>query len=145
MSELFRTDYKDVDGIMKSFKTNEIYVWCAVNKSTGEVELEDVRQFDDELDRLNGDWKWQKFYLNTRPNDAKWISVEDELPEKGKTVLITDGVLTYVAVLNRMNGYDFQIADDWEGVEFSHNAINLEDVTHWMPLPTPPKQSSEGE
>jgi len=84
MSKLFRTDYKTVNGRREKFKTNEIYVWCAVNKLTGEVPLGDVRKFNDELDELAPNWEWQKFYLHPT-NDAKAMIAEglSEMMRKG--------------------------------------------------------------
>ena len=78
---------------------------------------------------------------NTRPNDAKWISVEDE-PKKNGHYQIWD------------NGYGEGLFHDGEWKSTDRPAKNAMGVqclrvtlhpTHYMPLPTPPKQSSEGE
>ena len=67
----------------------------------------------------------------------EWISVEDRLPDKFCDVLIVNDVSKY---------YHPQQAIMW-----SYFNIHLEgndrftdadyDVTHWMPLPSPPKES----
>ena len=78
---------------------------------------------------------------NTRPNDAKWISVEDE-PKKNGHYQIWD------------NGYGegFFHDGEWKSTDRpAKNAMGVQCLrvtlhpTHYMPLPTPPKQSSEGE
>ena len=51
----------------------------------------------------------------------EWISVEDRLPDVGKFVLI----------YNEINGV---LLDYYDGATFGYY-----DVTHWMPLPNPPK------
>ena len=77
----------------------------------------------------------------TRPNDAKWISVEDE-PKKNGHYQIWD------------NGYGegFFHDGEWKSTDRpAKNAMGVQCLrvtlhpTHYMPLPTPPKQSSEGE
>ena len=57
----------------------------------------------------------------------EWISVEDRLPEKDEIVIIcTDKNFIYAGEL---------IGDTW----FLDNDSWTETVTHWMPLPQPPK------
>ena len=51
----------------------------------------------------------------------EWISVKDRLPDVGKFVLI----------YNEINGV---LLDYHDGATFGYY-----DVTHWMPLPNPPK------
>lgn len=70
---------------------------------------------------------------------AKWISVEDRLPDKYTPVLccrkyvgVAD-ILEYGLVHGKMCFYYF----DEDG--FVVEATNP-DVTHWMPLPEPPKE-----
>ena len=63
----------------------------------------------------------------------KWISVNDRLPEYDKWGLVTDG--TYVQEGRRektdSSGEHWQV----------RNAVTIESkkITHWMPLPEPPK------
>jgi len=63
--KLFRYDYElDSDGYSSErVVKDQIYGWCAVNTDTGEVDLEDFRQFDDELEELTNGWEWKKFNL----------------------------------------------------------------------------------
>ena len=82
----------------------------------------------------------EKYDKLTRPNDA-WISVEDELPEMGRIVIITDGALSYCACRVEHDTWDYQIVDD----NMSSNAIMAKNVIGWQPLPTPPKQSEGSE
>ncbi len=86
-----------------------------------------IKALQDEVERLK----------DTRPNDAKWISVEDELPPQGKRVIIAGGIGYY-------------LNDDWHTIMDTNHPVIQWPVTHWMPLlfppiPAPPKQSREGE
>ena len=79
-------------------------------------------------------------------NDAvdampRWISVEERLPE------VNTGVL--VAVRHMQTGqfsvrYDWRIKTTergwWWKKTSESNISDLLDVTHWMPLPEPPKE-----
>ena len=57
----------------------------------------------------------------------EWISVKDKLPEKDEVVIIcTDKNFVYAGDL---------MGDIW----FLDNDSWTETVTHWMPLPKPPK------
>ena len=56
----------------------------------------------------------------------EWISVKDKMPEKNTSVLAsTDNGIVFQC-LYAYDGWDL-----WEG-----NEVN---ITHWMPLPQPPK------
>ena len=62
----------------------------------------------------------------------EWISVDDRLPEPWKQVLI-------------YSRYDFcevalyiGIPGKWR-VTWNHDMLDADSVTHWMPLPLPPK------
>ena len=62
----------------------------------------------------------------------EWISVDDRLPEPWKQVLI-------------YSRYDFcesafyiGVPGKWR-VTWNHEMLDADSVTHWMPLPEPPK------
>jgi len=74
-------------------------------------------------------------------HEEDWISVDDRLPEKYKKVLCfgnkpitTRGVLGFHPM--------WHIAS-YDGSKFPHPNRNggiLDYITHWQPLPTPPKE-----
>lgn len=61
----------------------------------------------------------------------EWISVKDRLPVCGERVLITEGSAVFEAYLS--------ISHKWvrAGIGWA------ESVTHWMPLPEPPKDGDD--
>ena len=69
----------------------------------------------------------------------QWISVKDRLPEDGDEVLFF--VMDWV-----MKGKYCKQVPHWEaylsgGSAHYHKNNGIEHVTHWMPLPEPPKES----
>ena len=67
---------------------------------------------------------------NTRAD--KWISVEERLPETNEDVLV---VVDYGGKSGVITGYMRSQNLGWQGLV----GQRLTDVTHWMPLPEPPK------
>ena len=70
-------------------------------------------------------------------NDAvdaipRWISVEERLPEH------MDDVLTWVRGLVEIGCYD-ENDECWE----LYTCVGDGSVTHWMPLPEPPKEEQQ--
>ena len=66
----------------------------------------------------------------------EWISVEERLPEQENTqVLMTDGEGCYISSRNNMVRFL-----DCEGIFIPGKAGAGVKVTHWMPLPQPPKE-----
>lgn len=62
---------------------------------------------------------------------SEWISVKDRLPEKQCDYLVTDGDACMLAAFRIRNyEWDFYRNDFWDS----------DLVTHWMPLPQPPKE-----
>ena len=59
-----------------------------------------------------------------------WISVKDKLPK------------TYTEVLAWVNNKEYPIIATWDGTNWSDNIVDYTnwDITHWQPLPEPPKQ-----
>lgn len=70
---------------------------------------------------------------NTRAD--RWIPVSERLPEKNTPVLV------YIPHENPipMELYDGGGDIVWSGIGDSLNFAELDEVTHWMPLPLPPK------
>lgn len=68
-----------------------------------------------------------------KPNDG-WISVEDRLPPDGPDVevLVTDGEYQWVASLT-MTAKGWCVISPYGAVD------GLDGITHWRPLPAPPK------
>jgi hypothetical protein len=62
---------------------------------------------------------------------SEWISVTDRLPTLHSETLIwvSWGELTFHAVAMLQN-------DGWESCDMT---VPFDEVTHWMPLPDPPK------
>ena len=61
-----------------------------------------------------------------------WISVRDRLPEKGEEVLVFD-------TRENWTGFAWLRPDEtWTALGFDF-PLDLGEVTHWMPLPQPPK------
>lgn len=76
--------------------------------------------------------------LLQKTQQPRWIPVSERLPELGDIVLLTDGMDVGDGYLTH---YDF----DKSEAMFSSPFADLEskDITHWMPLPTPPKGEEE--
>lgn len=76
---------------------------------------------------------------------GEWISVEDELPNRYQKVFVADiynGEIYYFAAARHLENNCFCAETD--GLEASNYdggaSIRLDmKVTHWMPLPAPPK------
>jgi hypothetical protein len=94
---------------------------------------EDFKSFVDELQMPRDDYKGIMAYIDECPvNDTNgWISVKDRLPEDIKPVLVWESQ-GFAYVDNYLNG-------DWS-IGSANGAI----ITHWMPLPEPPKGDYNG-
>lgn len=61
----------------------------------------------------------------------QWISVEDRLPEDGQRVItFRNGIYEFQSFEKRRNGW--MNDENW--------FWSMATVTHWMPLPQPPKE-----
>jgi hypothetical protein len=70
---------------------------------------------------------------------SEWIMVSDHYPDIGQMVLCSGN--TYRVGPSRNYGI---AACAWNGDNFCitygvNNVITISDITHWMPLPEPPK------
>jgi hypothetical protein len=80
---------------------------------------------------------------------SKWISVKDRLPKEDGNYLVfqqhTYGTaittVRFAKDARKVDKYDF--VRGWKNVWFKYDSeyghYTLDDVTHWMPLPEPPK------
>ena len=64
--------------------------------------------------------------------NSQWINIKDELPKNDDYVLAADSCAIEIAYYNR---YD----DIWYADEFV-NSEWIDKITHWQPLPKPPKE-----
>jgi len=60
----------------------------------------------------------------------EWISIKERLPESHDDMLLRDGEDTYYI------GWWRKDAESWDSYEHGWIRAN---ITHWMPLPEPPK------
>lgn len=78
-----------------------------------------------------------KVYMNEFNHDAMsgWINVKERLPEKVHfDVLITNGKHIGIAHLGHDKTLWFDYLDP-----LHHKSMRQDSITHWMPLPEPPK------
>ena len=83
----------------------------------------------------------------------KWIPVTERLPDKdGKYLTYYHNhfgditrVLDFAKDARKVNKYDFH--QSWKKVWYEYDSecgyFTIDDVTHWMPLPEPPKGETE--
>lgn len=66
----------------------------------------------------------------------QWISVEDRLPEESKEVLI------YLPKYDSVEAASFFTFPSLNLKEWAQgeDALRLDEVSHWMPMPEPPKE-----
>lgn len=68
-----------------------------------------------------------------------WISVNDRLPEKNKSVLvITKKRSIFIAACDDQNAY--KLSSVWFLRNDEYVGYTIDNVTHWMPLPEAPKE-----
>ena len=63
----------------------------------------------------------------------RWIPVTERLPEKGGNYLC-------IVKSSLFRGATYQTILGYDKAGFYDGCIFVEDVTHWMPLPEPPKE-----
>lgn len=73
----------------------------------------------------------------------EWISVKDRLPENDKATEKSEFVLCFIPV-DKINGGHFQRTLYYDATlkmwKLNYKTPVAWEVTHWMPLPEPPKQ-----
>ena len=78
--------------------------------------------------------------LNYR-KQSEWISVDERLPRYNDKVLVYRPTMGEKILADTYKGYYNEDTGDWEEgwVNFGQNSIGMNVITHWMPLPEPPK------
>lgn len=140
--------------------------WLAVWVFTSICGYLHCKKSDDEwlalLNRHTEDWREHCNYINNNwskliekflkmPNE--WTSVKDRLPNKNTKCLcyvsnpygnyIT--TLTFATDLHEIDKYDFynQHRSGFCDYDSEYGWAEYENVTHWMPLPEPPKEGAD--
>lgn len=85
----------------------------------------------DNIELYRRDCSLLKFLLNKQ---NKWINVKDGLPENQQEVIVYRGHHSGL-----MNVYTYIGNNEWEDDYGYWGRTNDEGITHWMPLPVPPK------
>lgn len=61
--KLHTTNYREEDGRLVEYETDELFVWAAVCKD-GRVDMLSVQTDSDELGELVDGWEWKKLRLS---------------------------------------------------------------------------------
>ena len=81
----------------------------------------------------------------------EWISVKDKLPEKDGSYLVVINYFSHQSINVRsfakagetVNEYDLAGEKNvWYRYDSEYGYVSTDSVTHWMPLPEPPKKES---
>lgn len=77
---------------------------------------------------------------------SEWISAKERLPEKNKAYLVYKksgyfDILPFHENRKRLNDYgDNMSGAGFYDFDFDYGHREENDITHWMPLPEPPKE-----
>ena len=104
----------------------------------------DEEQFQGETGHLDLPFDIEAFCIEMdnriRELEQPWISVDERLPETdigtgmfgGEDILVTDGKFVWPAIYERGRYMSIDGPQEW-------GRFKADNVTHWMPLPEPPK------
>ena len=81
-------------------------------------------------------------------DERRWIPVTERMPEEDEDVLVFNGAECFVMALVNKDKTDVWHWDgsyymEWQNFNGTQHA-DVCDVTHWMPLPQPPKEGGQG-
>ena len=94
-------------------------------------------------------------WIEDAPTVYGWISVKERLPGEDGRYLVYNmsycNALAFVAsfstCLENVGEYDFdgEKRPGWFSYDDEYGYYEIDGVTHWMPLPEPPKEDDNGE
>ena len=73
-----------------------------------------------------------------------WIPIKDDLPDFGERVIVTDGAFVGEAHLNS-KGKWIRYCGDGMLLDGDLEEILETKITHWLPMPVPPKKEKDNE
>lgn len=132
MSEAKNKRLIDVDALLEAMPKDDALLSCDVRKVILDAPIVDAVPLDfHNLCLEIGRAEIEKRIALAKKN--KWVSVEDRLPEAGK-IFVTDGKTVTIS-----NGaWLYRSLEGKTRVPANYGAGLT--VTHWMPLPEPPKE-----
>lgn len=105
-----------------------------------DILIQNLRRENEAL-RAELEWKQKEIEL-ARRHEMQWISVKDKLPEEW----IDDDDNTYINYLIYMPYFKAAGIGVYNADEESWLFRGIEvKVSHWMPLPEPPKEANDGD
>jgi hypothetical protein len=103
---------------------------CVQGGGDLETDFPIMREAADAIEQLRAECQdWYKAYMDLLP--TRWYSVEECLPEP------------YTWVLVSVEKHEVAFNAFYDGAQWKDAFLNGLIVTHWMPLPTPPKEETE--
>lgn len=86
---LWRNNYGIIgDRIVALPKSSRLSVWAAVNKDTGQVDMENLHIYNDDLTELCDGWEWREFVM--WPENMVSVPVEYIKQPPESTALVDD-------------------------------------------------------
>lgn len=105
-----------------------------------DILIQNLRR-ENEVLKAELEWKQKEIELARRHEEMRWISVEDRMPEEW----IDDDNNTYIDYLIYMPYFKAAGVGVYNADEESWLFRGIEvKVSHWMPLPEPPKEVNDG-
>lgn len=119
-------------------KTKEEIIFDTVNKHSQTdasfYKYESIDKFREELEE-DSDLKLFLEMMDEYANQDKWISIKYRLPEKAKPILLYNSNWIGVGYYKLNFEMDIEGEPDWSDETTEY----ISGVTHWQPLPQPPK------